>query len=96
MMIARGASTVTLRREGLDDAEVLAVQIRLSSTSEEDRNLSPFLRRFLLIGEDVPARFLPLRPNVDVLVISGKEWTITGIHVRPHNVAYEVELEGVG
>jgi hypothetical protein len=96
MMIARGASTVVLRREGLDDADVLAVQIRLSSTSEEARGLSAYLRRFLLIGEDVPERFLPLRPNVDVLVIDGREWTITGVHVRPHNVAYEVELEGVG
>lgn len=95
VMIARGAATVTLRREGLTDADVLAVQIRTASESDIGGDLTASLRRWLLIGEDVPATFLPLRPNVDVLVINSVEWVITHVHARPYNLAYEVTLEGV-
>lgn len=84
---------MTLRREGIADAEIYSVQIKLSST--DDGNMPVGLRRFLLLGVDVPTRFRPLRPNIDVLVIDGVEWTITNAHARPFNVAYEVEIQGV-
>lgn len=95
MMIARGAETVILRREGNTDADVLAVQIRTASESDISGDLTASLRRWLLIGEDVPSAFLPIRPNVDVVVIDSVEWVITHVHARPYNLAYEVTLEGV-